>query len=410
MLRPTLNAPCFPAVWLAGGLAWAFSLAAQAQPATAPTHPAIEGLTDVKSLDVTAESGTLHALLVGDFTQRQRVAVAYVYSTDGGRSWSRPAFVAPEDAPPAISRRGNDARLAVRGRTIVAAWQAKSGLPGTGPIAIAVSADGGKTWRPGANPAVGDSTHNQSQIAVALDHAGHVHLAWLDDREENGNTQGLRHAKSTNGGRHWQPETTVDATTCTCCWTRLTSLPDHSLLLLYRDDAPHDMRLAGLGHGQDQWRDRGAVGQFGWDFMGCPHCGGGLAVTGAGRGAVLHSAVWTGQDQVAGLYYLRSTDSGAHWSDPMKVAGDQARESDIAAQPDGAVGLAFIPGRTAEAAVHFQVSRDAGRHWSTPTPLAAPGTRVDHPRVAATSQGFRVFWTEARQGGGKTWAMAAPSI
>jgi hypothetical protein len=405
-LRHASKAPRLAAAALVSGLA----LAAQAQPKAGAFHPAIEGLTDVKSLDVAADQDRLHVLLVGDFAQRRQVAVAYASSADGGRSWSRPAFIAPEDAPPSISRRGNDARLAVRGRSLVAVWQAKSELPGTGPIAVATSTDGGKTWRAGANPAAGDATHNQSHAAVALDQAGNIHLAWLDDREENGNTQGLRYAKSTDGGRHWQPEATVDATTCTCCWTRLSVLPDQSLLLLYRDDAPHDMRLAGLRRGEGRWRDLGQVGRFDWDFTGCPHCGGGLAVTGGGRGAALHSVVWTGRDGMAGLYYLRSTDRGGHWSPPLQVAGDQARESDIAAQPGGAVGLAFIPGRTAEATVRFQVSRDAGRHWSAPVPLAAPGTIVDHPRVVATSRGFRVFWTEVRPGGGKTWTMAAPSI
>jgi hypothetical protein len=390
------------------GLAFVLALAAQVQAADVPAYPAIEGLTDVKSLDVTTDAGVLHVLLVGHFSQRKGVAVAYVFSTDGGNTWSRPAFVDPVKDPPAISRRGDDARLAVRGGRIMAVWKSKTDTPGNGEMAIAVSADRGKTWQPAPHPAVGDATRNQSHFALAADQAGGFHLAWLDDREENGNTQGLRYAKSTGDGLRWRPETTLDATTCTCCWTRLVALPDRSLALLYRDSDPHDMRLARLRPEQGGWRTLGAVGDFRWDFTGCPHCGGGLAATGwAGRMA-LHGVVWTGKENAAGLYYLRSMDGGARWSEPLKVAGGEARESDIAAQANGAVALAFVPGRAGPVQVRF--SQDAGRHWSAPQPVSAPGAVADHPRIVATPFGFRVFWTETREGGSKAWAMAAPSV
>jgi hypothetical protein len=391
-----------------GGLALALAVAARAQAMDVPVYPAVEGLTEVKSLDVATEAGAIHALLVGHFTQRKGVAVAYVFSGDGGRTWSKPAFPAPADAAPPVSRRGDDARLAVRSGRIMAVWKSRSDLPGNGEIAVAVSADGGRTWRRGTNPAVGDATRNQSHFGVAADHAGDFHLIWLDDREENGNTQGLRYAKSVGGGLRWLPETTLDGNTCTCCWTRLLALPDRSLGLLFRDSNPHDMRFARLRTGQSAWTTLSTVGRFDWDFTGCPHCGGGLAASGwAGRMA-LHGVVWTGKEQAAGLYYLRSMDGGARWSEPLRIAGEEARESDIAARADGALGLAFVPGRAQP--VQFRSSRDGGRTWSAPKALSAPGVTADHPRVVATPFGFRVFWTEARVGAGKTWAMAAPPV
>lgn len=406
MLRSALRVSALSTLPYALAIAMA---AQQAAAANLPFYPAVEGLTDVKSLDVTTDARAIHVLLVGNFSQRNRVSVAYVFSTDGGRTWSRPAFVDADNAPPAISRRGNDARLAVRGPQLVAVWQSKAEIPGAGEMAMAISSDRGKTWRPGANPAIGDATRNQSHMAVAADQAGSFHLIWLDDREENGNTQGLRYAKSTDGGLRWQPETTLDDKTCTCCWTRLAVLPDRSLALLYRDSDPHDMRFARLRPGQSQWRNLGAVGNFEWSFTGCPHCGGGLAASGTPGRMVLHSVVWTGKDDLAGLYYLRSTDSGARWSPPMKIASEQAHQSDIAAQPSGAVALTYVSGKAPAAPVYVRVSRDAGRRWSAPVMVSAPGIAADHPRAVATPFGFRVFWTESRPGGGKAWAMAAPS-
>lgn len=398
-----------PHLWSAlfyGGLALA--VAAQAQAAEVPIHPAVEGLTEVKSLDVTAEGGAIHALLVGHFSQRQGVAVAYVFSRDGGRTWSQPAFPAPAEAAPPVSRRGDDARLAVRSGRIMAVWKSRSELPGNGEIAVAVSADGGRTWRRGTNPAAGDTTRNQSHFGLAVDPAGDFHLVWLDDREENGNTQGLRYAKSSGDGLRWLPETTVDGNTCTCCWTRLLALPDRSLGLLFRDSNPHDMRFARLRTGQSTWATLSAVGRFDWEFAGCPHCGGGLAASGWAGRMVLHSVIWTGKEQTAGLYYLRSLDGGSHWSEPLRIAGEEARESDIAALADGTLGLAFVADRTQP--VQFRSSQDEGRTWSAPKALSASGVVADHPRVVATPFGFRVFWTETHAGTGKTWAMAAPSV
>lgn len=407
--------PSFPqqtppprAASLRSGLALVLAIAAEAQAAHGPIHPAVEGLAEVKSLDVTTDAGAIHALVVGRFAQRREPAVAYVVSRDGGHTWSRPSFAAAATAPAVVSRRGDDARLAVRFGRVMAVWKAASDFPGGGEIAVAVSADGGKTWKPGANPAVGDATRNQSHFAVAADHEGDFHLTWLDDREEHGNTQGLRYAKSTDGGLRWLPETTLDGDTCTCCWTRLLALPEPSLGLLYRDSDPHDMRFARLRPGRGAWADTAPVGRFGWDFSGCPHCGGGLAASGWGGRITLHSVVWTGKEKVAGLYYLRSTDGGARWSEPFRVAGEEARESDIAAQANGTLGLAFVPGRGQP--VRFRASRDGGRTWSAPLALSAPGNVADHPRIVATPFGFRVFWTETRAGDGKVWAMAAPPV
>lgn len=380
---------------------------AETPPASAPFYPAVEGLTEVRSLDVVADAHRIHALLVGRFTQRGRVAVAYSFSRDGGWTWSRPGFVDPDDAPPPISRRGNDAQLAVRGQALVAVWQIQGDTPVSGPMAVAISTDAGKSWTPGGNPAVGDATRNQSHMALAVNRAGDFHLAWLDDREENGNTQGLRYARSRNAGHDWLPEATLDPATCTCCWNRLQRLSDRGIALLYRDADPHDMRLALLPSGHGRWRDAGAVGRFGWHFTGCPHCGGGLATTGSGRDTILHSVVWTGKEGIAGLYYLRSRNAGAGWSAPLRIGNEQSREGDMAARPDGELALAFVSGGTDGTPVFVRKSPNAGQRWSPPSALTAPHMTADHPRVVATATGFRVFWTESRQGGGKTWAMGA---
>jgi hypothetical protein len=364
---------------------------------------AVAGLAETRSLDLVVEQGTIHGLLAGRFGERDRVA--YLGSADGGKTWSEPRFLDGSGEAPVISRRGNDARLAVYGRRIVAVWQARGELPGTGPLIVAASEDGGRTWRRGQNPAAGDPLNNQSYPALTVGGDGRFHLVWLDDREENGNTQGLRYAASRDG-LNWSSRTTLDPAVCTCCWTRIGALPDRSVAVLYRDADPHDMRLLRGPLNGGGWLDLGPVGIAGWNFTGCPHCGGGLAITGTGGQTVLHSVAWTGKEESPGLFYSRSSDLGKHWEPPFLLGDGQSRESDIAALSASDLAIVFSRAGAGGAAVYLVRSRDGGRHWSVPVALTPPDANADHPRIVATPWGFRAFWTMARPGGGKALAMA----
>jgi hypothetical protein len=198
----------------------------------------------------------------------------------------------------------------------------------------------------------------------------------------------------------------LDAAVCTCCWNRLAVLPDQTLAALYRDDDPHDMRLALGSAGGRSWQNLGAVGAFDWRFTGCPHCGGGIA-SAPGTAATLHGVVWSGKDGAAGLYYLRSADRGRHWSPPLRIGDGFSRESDVAALPGGRVGVVFAAPSGEGEAVRFMESGDGGKTWSAPRRVSAANAVADHPRIVATTRGFRLFWTEKGATGGKRWATAA---
>jgi hypothetical protein len=396
------------AAW-AGFLFEPASHARQPETPYAVSYPAIAGLTEIQGLDVAVDGRSIHALLVGKPADGGRSRVVHVHSEDGGRTWTPPNFLNRPDDPPVIARPGNDARLAVKGKDIVAAWQTQGELPGTGPMSIVGSRDGGKTWTGGGNPATGDTLKNQAYLSLVADPQGEFHLAWLDDREETGDTQGLRYASSKDGGLHWSPETTLDPAVCTCCWIRLEVLPDGALSILYRDADPRDMRLFLRTGEAGGWRPAGPVGAFGWHFAGCPHNGGGLAGSKARNGrATLHSVVWTGKEDSAGLFYLKSADAGRNWSAPRKVGDGHSRDGDIAALGQGTLAIAFTRSTAAGTAVQLMQSGDDGAHWTEPAPLTAEAAKARHPRVLATPFGFRVFWTETLPDGRKTWAVAAP--
>lgn len=359
------------------------------------------GFSKIESLDVVADRAKLHLLLAGKQVGGGDAVVAYLSSDDRGATWTRPVRLDRAGDAPVISKRGNDVQIAVRGKTAVAVWQAQGEFPGSGPMVVAFSVDGGRHWRRGSNPASGDGTHNQSYMDVATDADGRVHLVWLDDREEHGNTQGLRYARSNDLGRHWQPETTIDHKVCTCCWTRLAMLGKGNPGVLYRDDSPHDMRLASHGHGD--WSDRSAVGGFGWHFTGCPHCGGGLTADTAANRRLLYGVVWTGKENVAGLYFLASRDLGKTWTQPFAISDGHGREADIAAAANR-LAIVFSHETDDGMAVELRESRDRGATWSPPRVLSSADAEADHPRIVATGDDLRAFWTEKTADGGRIWA------
>lgn len=362
---------------------------------------------EVRGMDFYAEGRILHALLVAKTRQDGPAGVHYSVSRDGGKNWSAPVPIAPEGAPEAISRRGDDAQIAAHGKRLVAVWRERGEYPNGGPLAVAFSEDGGARWTRGANPASGDATGNQAYPELAADAHGRFHLSWLDDREENGDSQGLRHAWSLDGGKRWERELTVDGKACTCCWNRLTPLSGGGLALLYRDVNPHDMRMARSLSGGESWRimDK-AVGDFEWHFSGCPHCGGGLAETGTGPSTRLHSVIWTGNEAAPGLYYMNSANLGESWSKPLRLGGERDREADIAATTKRDLAVAYVQESQEGAFVTWRRSRDGGKTWTRPIRLSRPNAKADHPRVFSRSSGFAVFWTERSGGEGRRLAAA----
>ena len=111
-----------------------------------------EAAPGVASLDVFAAGDTLH-LLIATRHPEAPPKLEYLRSADAGATWSLPVRIGA-DQPPTIAKRGMDAQIAAAGERIVAVWPtAGTDKMGRGPMATATSADGGKTWTAGPDPA-----------------------------------------------------------------------------------------------------------------------------------------------------------------------------------------------------------------------------------------------------------------
>jgi hypothetical protein len=321
-------------------------------------------------------------------------------SRDGGRTWSAPATVPTGAAGLANPHRGADPQLAAAGDRIVVLWTAPGSSPwGSGPLATALSADGGRTWTAGPNPADDRSTGGHGYADLAADPAGAFHAVWLDGRDGG---QGLRAAVSDDGGRSWRRNVTVDDRTCECCWNRAIAPAARSVRVIYRDKDPRDLFVAGTEDGGATWSRRGAAGDFRWQFEGCPHVGGGLAQTGDGR---LHALSWTAADGREGQWVLASSDGGRTWTPPARLGGPRAHRGDLAAA-DRRLAAVWDEASADGSTVLGAVSADGGTGWPAPRVLSEAGASASFPVAAATARGFLACWTQTRGEAAAEWRCA----
>jgi Neuraminidase (sialidase) len=367
-------------------------------------------LKTIHTLDVYAENKTIHLLLSGLDKKSKQLVLRYLNSSDSGETWSVPISLNQGVAPVKQSRRGNDFQIAAYGDKVMAIWKTKGGEPWTGIIVAALSRDQGKTWHKIPSP-VSDkySKIDQGYFDVTADSQGKFHITWLDDREEAGDTQGLRYASYMDDKKvgTWERHKDLEASVCTCCWSTITTDNNGNIHVLYRDDKPRDMMLISSNNGGNSWQKPGAVWPFGWEFVGCPHQGGGIAVADKGGKIVLHSVVWNGNASNRGLYYSQSGLAKGKWSPIVSVGDKTSASGDIAVLDNKRIGIVYTTGDAEKKQVMAKVSEDGSKSWLKERRLTSEGVDALHPRIVSTPDGFRVFWTEWLENGDAKGMMAA---
>ncbi|PHS69521.1 MAG: hypothetical protein COB23_06095 [Methylophaga sp.] len=349
----------------------------------------------VVSVDIKFVNGRLH-LLLGKLDQDQdQASLWYQSSPDHGQTWSKLVNITATMDITAKFHRGNDARLAVQGNNIVAVWMSKKeGAPhNAGPMMSVRSADGGQSWQQAGMPADWDGAHG----FFAMDsNEKQISLVWLDSRQQLGKgSQGMRYTHSQNGGITWLANKTLDQQTCACCWNTARFDGEGQLYVLYRDKQPSDMALGQVDqHGK--WQRLSSVGDFNWDFEGCPHIGGGLAFDESGQ---FHATVATGHEQYLGVYYLNSVDQGRSWSAKIQLGDSSAVHSDIAVLDNGIVLATWDQISESGFEVVYALSQDGGETWGEQIAISTKGIRSSHPRVIAMNKEFLLLWTESTVGG-----------
>ncbi|MBI5246210.1 MAG: exo-alpha-sialidase [Elusimicrobia bacterium] len=323
--------------------------------------------------DVYADRGRLHRLEGASGTE---VALNYRRSDDGGSTWTTPVRV---DGGRFAYRFGaGDARIMAEGDTLYALWsRSGTGPYNSGPLAVARSTDSGRSWQPAASPS-DEASFGRRFPALAIS-SGVLHAVWLD-RATNSK---VLTSHTADGARAWSSPVTLDPDVCECCWNTALAVGDGAVYALYRGKNPRDMDSVVSRDGGKTWSKPATAGAFGWGFSGCPHVGGALASTARG----IYALVWTGKDGNAGLYVFASQD-GRTWKSPAKLGGAGAKHADLTSS-GSRIAAAWDDGGEIWGAVS-----DNEKTWSKPRRLSGENGEASHPRVAASGEGFRVFWEE----------------
>jgi hypothetical protein len=361
-----------------------------AKPKKHRRHTLPEG---VISADIVNYDNRLH-LLTGKNKQGNK-SLWYQYSIDGGENWSVEESVLNDENISVKMTRGNDAQIAAQGKNIVITWTQhdKSARFHAGAMLAARSTDEGESWQYSEIPPDWKQGPH-GFIDMAADKNA-MHAVWLDSRSGRSDinaSQGLRHARSIDGGLSWQKNNTLDQLTCSCCWNTIKTNADKAYVL-YRDKQPSDLSI-GVINSQQQWHRLNHVGAFNWQFDGCPHIGGGLDFQTTANKTRLHAVVGTGHQEHLGIHYLYSDDAGKNWSASKQLGDESAIHADIAAHNNGRVVAVWDMMGEEGLAIFMAESKDQGVNWSEPKQISKKGLRATHPRIVKTESGFLSLWTE----------------
>ena len=362
------------------------------------------GLKTVHTLDVYEEANTIHGLFSGVDQHSQQVVLRYINSENAGATWSDAITIKLSEVAIKQSKRGNDFQVAAYNNKVMAVWRAQGGEPWVGVIAGALSIDKGKTWRKINSPVSEKYAKiDQGYFDLTADSQGQFHLSWLDDREESGNTQVLRYASYSEKNANWNNHKILEESACTCCWSDIEADENGNIHVLFRDDKPRDMlTISSLDAGKS-WQTPEVVWPFNWEFVGCPHQGGGLITTYVDNAVTLHSIIWNGVEETRGLYYANSDKKSV----PLEYLDNEWSDSgDIAALDNENIAVVFTTRVDDKKVVMSKFSDDKGETWSETQLLTREGAEPSHPRIVSTPEGYRFFWTEWQENGDATLIMS----
>src|SRR5574343_766205 len=308
-------------------------------------------------------------------------------SGDAGRSFGEAVAVNRE--PELISADG-EARpqIAAIGQRIYVSWTQALPQPFAGHIRLAVSDDGGQTF--GEPVTVNDDTRPIThRFNAMLANAQGVTLAWIDKRAGTGHPDyrgaAIYTARSTDGGRSFQPNQKLADHRCECCRIALAADTDGTPVALWRQIFGKNTRDFALARLEEPLRH---ASEDGWEIAACPHHGGALAIDARG---VRHIVWFTGAEASPGLHYRQISANGA--SRPLSFGNlDQQSGHPQVAVRGQRVTLVWREYDGQRTQIRSQQAGDGGRRWSAPRTIAHTAGPADDPLLIWRGGHLYLVW------------------
>jgi hypothetical protein len=262
-------------------------------------------------------------------------------SSDGGDSFDEGVRV--NDGEEVASHAENTPLMVVRSmREFYVLWTAEDGHDHSS-LRLATSTNWGRSFGKSI-PVDPSGTASQSFYTLAVGPDGAVYAAWLDGRDRGQGKSGssaLYIAKSINRGQSFEKSVRVALNVCPCCRPSIAFTDAKTMHIGWRGVIDDDIRDIFVGTSTDggaTFSTPTRVAEDNWRISGCPHSGPSLAT----MGGKLFAAWRTVTGDRGRVYIASSGDNGARFS--AKVEADaglyDANHPQLLAL-EGSVGLVF---------------------------------------------------------------------
>jgi hypothetical protein len=262
-------------------------------------------------------------------------------SSDGGDSFDEGLRV--NDGGEVASHAENTPLMVVRSmREFYVLWTAEDGHDHSS-LRLATSMNWGRSFGKSI-PVDPTGTASQSFYTLAVGPDGVVYAAWLDGRDRGQGKSGssaLYLARSTNRGQSFEKSVRVALNVCPCCRPSIAFTDAKTMHIGWRGVIDDDIRDIFVGTSTDGGATFSAptrVAEDNWRINGCPHSGPSLATLG---GKLF--AAWRTVTGARGRVYIASSgDNGARFSTKVEADANlhDANHPQLLAL-EGSVGLVF---------------------------------------------------------------------
>ncbi len=332
-------------------------------------------------------------------------------SQDGGDSFDEGVVIS--DAKFAVSGHGETAPFLTLGRKGLCVVFEQKRPDGKGNDLMASWSSMASMWTKPVCIAPKAVASGNSYASVAAGADGLVAAAWLDSRDKSGGGPHVFVAISEDGGKTWRDAFSVAAGACPCCRPGIAISDKRAISISWRNVETDDIRdiftVSSTDGGKSFSKPKLLV-RDGWRVSGCPHTGCALAY----QGDLLHAAWYsagTGRG-TSGIRHATSASHGNVWDKPVIISGGTLDPNHpMISSTEGTVLVAFQArptrgdGWEAYAAHVVDVTSPATRARGF-SECPAGGKGVSYPRVlqdavghawVVSTAGHKVTITRARR-------------
>jgi hypothetical protein len=298
--------------------------------------------------------------------------------------------------------------LAVNGERLAVHWLEREGEDTYAyGVRMSFSDDGGRSWSEPVRPH-SDSTETEHGFVSMLPAGdGAVDAVWLDGRNFAAGRPEMTLRTARVDAESIDAEAVLDDRICDCCQTDA-AIGASGPIVVYRDRSADEIRDIALVRRIDgRWTEPRIVHDDGWRIDGCPVNGPAIAA----RDALVAVAWFTAARDTSKVRLAFSRDDGATFGEAIRIdGGDPEGRVDVALLDDGSALVSWIE-RSGGGAGQLRLRRVAPDgvvdDAVTVAPMAA-SRAAGFPRIAQTSDGMVLAWTDAEAGTVRTARVELP--